>query len=186
MTLISTKRTVLREMTVEDAPFILNLLNQPSFVRYIGDRQVRTVDDAATFIDTKYRQSYRDHGYGLYVVSHRDSAAPMGMCGFVRRAGLPCADIGFAFLPQFEGSGYAFEAAAAVLEFGRTTLQLPRVLAIAQQDNVRSHQLLTRLGFERTSLMTMPGDVTPVVVFALDLTADDTPIPQRDDATGYA
>ena len=144
MTLIETPRTVLRDMTADDAPFILDLLNQPTFLRYIGDRQVRTMHDSVQFIETRYRQSYRDHGYGLYIVQLRATSQPIGMCGFVKRAGLPCADMGFAFLPAFEGHGYASESAIAALQFGRDTLGLRDLLAIAQPDNVRSHRLLHR------------------------------------------
>ena len=163
--LLETARTRIRLMTGADASFIRDLLNEPSFLRYIGDRQVRTADEADAFIDTRYRQSYRDHGYGLYVVEFRATGEPMGICGFVRRETLSDADIGFAFLPQFEGRGLAFEAAAATLQYGRATLGLSRVLAIAQMDNVRSHALLARLGFQFDSLLTLPGDTVQLSLF---------------------
>ena len=186
MVLIDTERTRLRELNDSDAPFILNLLNQPSFIRYIGDRQVRTVDDAARFIETRYRQSYRDHGYGLYVVEQRATGIPIGLCGFVRRDTLPGPDLGFAFLPHYEGRGYAFEAAVATLDYGRDHFGFTRVLAIAQDDNARSHQLLTRLGFERSDVVTMPGDTVPVVLFVRDLAPPSAAMPASDDATGFA
>lgn len=163
--LLETARTRIRLMTAADASFIRDLLNEPSFLRYIGDRQVRTADEADAFIDTRYRQSYRDHGYGLYVVESRATGEPMGICGFVRRETLSDADMGFAFLPQFEGQGLAFEAAAATLQYGRATLGLSRVLAIAQMDNARSHALLARLGFQFDSLLTLPGDTVQLSVF---------------------
>lgn len=186
MTLIETPRTVLRDMTADDAPFILDLLNQPTFLRYIGDRQVRTMHDSVQFIETRYRQSYRDHGYGLYIVQLRDTSQPIGMCGFVKRAGLPCADMGFAFLPAFEGHGYASESAIAALQFGRDTLGLGDLLAIAQPDNVRSHRLLQRLGFASTGELTLPGETAPVTVFALSLVPTPPSVGPSDDATGCA
>lgn len=176
MTLIETPRTRLREMTVGDAPFICDLLNQPSFLRYIGDRGVRTPADAETFIETRYRRSYRDHGYGLYVVESRATSEPMGICGFVKRDALPNADMGFAFLPQFEGAGYAYEAAAATLEVGLTAFGLTRVLAIAQPDNVRSHVLLTRLGFQPDGEVTLPGDSTALSLYVRELGAAQPPV----------
>lgn len=184
-TVSTTPRLVLRELTVEDAAFIADLLNQPSFLRFIGDRQVRSDDDAAAFIEGRYRQSYRDHGFGLYVVADRATAIPMGICGFVRRDTLPSPDIGFAFLPQFEGAGFAREAAQAVLQHGRDVLGLTRVLAIATRDNHRSHRLLTRLGFQRDGEVTMPGETVPVAMFALDLSVSSVPT-SSGDATGYA
>ena len=165
VTLLETKRTRIRLMTAADAPFIRDLLNEPSFLRYIGDRQVRTPDEADVFIETRYRQSYRDHGYGLYIVESRTSGESMGICGFVRRETLSDADMGFAFLPRFEGQGLAYEAAVATLQYGRSALGLSRVLAIAQTDNARSHSLLTRLGFQFDSLLTMPGETTPLSLF---------------------
>jgi [ribosomal protein S5]-alanine N-acetyltransferase len=156
-------------MTIADAEFICDLLNQPSFLRYVGDRHVRTPEDAATFIETRYRQSYREHGYGLYVVETRNTSQPMGICGFVRRETLPDADMGFAFLPQFEGQGYAYEAAAATLQFGRLALGLARVLAIAQLDNTRSHALLIRLGFHADGAVLMPGETEPVSLYVHDV-----------------
>lgn len=165
MTLAETIHTRLRLLTAADAPFIRDLLNQPSFLRYIGDRQVRTADEAGHFIDTRYMQSYRDHGYGLWVVESRASGEPMGICGFVRRETLPDVDMGFAFLPQYEGQGFAFEAADAALRYGREALGLTRVLAIAQMDNARSHTLLSRLGFQFDSLLTLPGETEPLQLF---------------------
>ncbi len=167
--LIETARTRLREMTIADAPFICDLLNQPSFRRYIGDRKVRTPAEAATFIESRYRQSYRDHGYGLYIVQSRVTAGPMGICGFVRRDALPDADMGFAFLPQFEGQGYAYEAAAATLDVAPAAFGLTRVLAIAQSDNARSHSLLARLGFAFERLVVLPGETDALSLFTRDL-----------------
>lgn len=173
--MIETPRTRLREMTVADEAFICELLNQPSFLQFIGDRHVRSVDEAATFIETRYRQSYRDHGYGLYVVELRETSEPMGICGFVRRDVLPDADLGFAFLTQFEGRGYAYESAAAALEYVGVTFGLTRVLAIAQSDNIRSHTLLHRLGFSANGDVLLPGDDVALSLFVRELSAVQLP-----------
>lgn len=147
MNLLETERLVLREITVDDSEFILDLLNQPKYLQYIGDKGVRTVEDAATFIENLVRKSYRDNGYGHYIVRLRDDPTPMGTCGYVRRDLLPDPDIGFAFLPQFERKGYAFESADAVLKYGREVLDFKRVLAITTPDNESSGRLLEKLGF---------------------------------------
>ncbi len=187
MTIATTERTELRELTADDAAFILDLLNQPSFLRFIGDRQVRTLDDSVVCIETRFRKSYREHGFGSYAVLLRDSGAAIGICGFVRRESLPMADLGFAFLPQYEGHGYAREAAIATLDYGRTRLGLSQVMAIAQEDNERSHRLLTRLGFERTVVTTLPSDGVPVLVFRLNQSLGvSTPLSSDGDATGHS
>jgi [ribosomal protein S5]-alanine N-acetyltransferase len=155
--ILTTQRTQLRELAVGDAEFIRALLNDAAFLRFIGDRQVRTVEDAATFIESRYRQSYRDHRYGLWAVVPTATGEPVGICGFVRREGLEHPDIGFAFLQQFTGQGYASEAAAGTLAYGRDTLGLTRVLAIVQRDNERSIRLLTSLGFVFARSVTLPS-----------------------------
>jgi RimJ/RimL family protein N-acetyltransferase len=153
--IIRTERLILRELDPDiDAGFIFELLNTPKFIRYIGDRGVRSVDEAAKFIEDRYRQMYRDHGYGLYtVVLKQDgprglASEQVGVCGFVKRETLPHADLGFAFLPRFERQGYGSESAKAALSYGRTALGLGTVLAITSLDNDASGKLLEKLGFE--------------------------------------
>jgi RimJ/RimL family protein N-acetyltransferase len=139
---------VLRELEPErDAAFILELLNTPKFIQYIGDRQVRTEWDAAEFIRNRYAASYRDNGYGLYAVDLRFDGTSVGMCGFVRRDTLPGPDIGFSFLPEHERRGYGYESASAILDHGRRTLGFSDVYAITTLDNEASGRLLEKLGF---------------------------------------
>ena len=169
MKILETERLILREIVETDAEFILDLLNQPSFLKYIGDRNVRTVEDAKDFIETRYRASYAQHGFGLYTVELKipDSKfqipnsklkSQIGMCGFVKRDTLPDADIGFAFLPQFEKKGYALESAKAIMKYGAEVLGLKRVLAITTQDNENSGKLLGKLGFKFDNLIDSGGE----------------------------
>lgn len=149
MEILETKRLILREIDSDaDAEFICKLLNTPKFIQYIGDRGVRNVEQAAAFIENRYRQSYRDNGFGLYAVERKIDNVPMGLCGFVKRDTLPGPDIGFAFLPEFESYGYGFESADAVMKYGRDTLGFTQVLAITSQDNAVSGRLLEKLGFK--------------------------------------
>lgn len=146
---IETERLIIRELdAVKDAAFILDLLNQPSFITNIGDRGVRTLEQSSDFIETRYRKAYIDHGYGLCAVELKSSGVQIGICGFVRRPNLDAPDIGFAFLPQFERQGYAFEAASATMNYGREKLGMTRVVAITTQTNDRSGSLLLKLGFK--------------------------------------
>ena len=147
MKVLETERLILREITSKDAAFILELLNTPSFKKYIGDRDVRSVEDAREFIESRYQQSYRDHGYGLYAIELKPDHMPIGMCGFVRRDTLPGPDIGFAFLPEYEGKGYGFESASAMLNYGQEILGFGRILAITTTSNQASIGLLEKLGF---------------------------------------
>ena len=166
MKILETERTILREIVEADVKFILDLLNQPSFIKYIGDRNVRTIDEAKEFIENRYRQSYREHGFGLYAVELKENQTPIGICGFVKRVGLPDADIGFALLPQFERKGYAFESAAAVMRYGRDVLGLKRVLAITTQNNESSGRLLEKIGFKFEGLIKLPHDDEDLKIFS--------------------
>ncbi len=139
-----------------DAEFVFALLNTPKFIQYIGDRGVRSVEEAAAFIEDRYQASYREHGFGLYAVELKTGNTPIGMCGFVKRDHLEYPDIGFAFLPEFERKGYGFESADAMLRYGRDKLEFEHILAITSQDNEVSGKLLTKLGFTFSSLFTTP------------------------------
>jgi RimJ/RimL family protein N-acetyltransferase len=150
-----------------DAEFIFELLNSPKFLKYIGDRSVRSVEEAADFIETRYRQSYRDHGYGLYTVELHDGTY-LGMCGFVKRPHFQFPDLGFAYLPEHERRGYGFESATAMLAHGRDSLGFSRVYAISSQDNEASGLLLEKLGFAYNGIEEMP-DGEQLKVFSIEL-----------------
>ncbi len=169
MKILETERTILREIVETDAEFILDLLNQPTFIKYIGNRNVKTPAKAREVIENRYRQSYRDFGFGLYIVELKETNMPIGFCGFVKRDFLPDADIGFAFLPQFEKKGYAFESADALMKYGRDVLSLKRVLAITTKDNESSQRLLEKLNFKFERMIKVPSDAEELNLFSSDL-----------------
>lgn len=168
MTVLETERLSLRKFNVDDAQFILTLLNEPSFIRYIGDKQVRNLEDAEAYILNGPVASYERNAFGLYLVQLRESYTPVGMCGFLKRAELPDPDIGFAFLPEFWRKGFAFEAAAALLQDARARLKLQRILAITSLDNEASIKLLERLGFRFERVTQLAADREQVKLFATD------------------
>ena len=166
--IFETERLAVRELnSASDAEFVRCLLNSPKFLEYIGNRGVRTVEESAAFIENRYRQSYRDHGFGLYAVELKNGGTQIGICGFVKRDTLSSPDLGFAFLPEFEGNGYGFESAGAALNYGCGQLGFSTVLAITSIDNDASGRLLEKLGFcfERLS---ENGDET-IKLFSIDL-----------------
>lgn len=164
-----TPRLVIRWFRPEDADFVVRLLNEPSFIENIADRGVRTREQALAYLEAGPLASCREHGHGLYLVARRDGLEPMGMCGLVRRDWLDAPDLGYAFLPEFVGQGYAFEAGAAVLEHGRRDLGLERCLAIVNPGNRRSIGLLERLGFADRGLFRAPGRTEDLVLFEASL-----------------
>jgi len=165
---IETPRLVLHRLTTDDADFILELLNEPSFLRFIGDKGVRTREDACRYILTGPMASYDRFGFGLYRVERTDSGDPIGMCGLLKRESLEDVDVGFAFLPRFWSRGFAFESASAVLAHGRQTWGLKRILAITSPDNEASIRLLAKLGFRFERMARLSEEAPEVKVFAVD------------------
>ena len=163
MKVLETQRLALRRMVPSDAPFMLDLLNDPAWIRYIGDRGVRTIEGAREYLETRIISAYERLGFGLWMVEHRQERRPMGICGLVKRDALPEVDLGFAFMPQYRGQGYAYESALAVREHATRALGLARLLAITSPVNVDSARLLGRLGFALESEMPWAGDEKDVV-----------------------
>jgi len=165
MALLQTPRLTLRELDEDDAPLMLAILNDPDFLRNVGDRGVRSIDEARRYIVDGPMAMYRQYDFGLYKVELRDGT-PIGTCGLLRRDGLDDADIGFAFLPDFRGRGYALEAARAVMEYAREAIGLKRVVAIAQPDNTPSVRLLEKIGLRQERTVNLPGDDNKLLLMA--------------------
>lgn len=149
---VETDRLVLRRLTADDAAFILELVNDPDWLRYIGDKGVRNLDDARAYIEKGPMDMYTRVGFGLFCVELKVDGTPIGMCGLIKRDTLPDIDIGFAFLPRFRANGYGREAARATMDYGRDVVGLKRIIAITSPDNDASGRLLEAVGlrFERS------------------------------------
>jgi RimJ/RimL family protein N-acetyltransferase len=158
MEVAQTERLLLRWLNAGDSTFILELLNEPSWLRYIGDKDVKTIQDAERYIESGPVEMYRQLGFGLYLVELKENGAPIGICGLIKREALLDVDLGFAFLPRFWSNGYAFESASAVMSYARRALGLSRIVAILSPDNHRSAKLLEKLGFRFDSTVRLiPG-----------------------------
>jgi len=173
-TILETDRLRLRQLTAGDAEFIVELLNDPSFVRNIGDRGVRTLGDAMRYIRDGPVENYARLGFGLWRVELKDSNVPVGICGLLKRETLDDVDIGFAFLPRFWFSGYAFESASAVLRHAQDVLELKRIVAVTNPDNIGSIRLLEKLGmsFERLVRLSQDGPELKLFAFHGEVDAD--------------
>jgi RimJ/RimL family protein N-acetyltransferase len=165
MTILETERLVIRKLSTDDVEFIVELLNQPSFLRYIGDKGVRNSADAIHYIQTGPLASYDRFGFGQFLVELKDTGVPIGMCGLLKRDSLPDVDVGFAFLPEFWSQGYAFEAASAVVTYGREVLGLRRIVAITSPDNDASIRLLEKIGLRFERLIRLSSDQSEVRLF---------------------
>ena len=165
---LDTARLELRWLTRDDAPMMLAVWNDPAFIRYVGDRGVRTVDQARAALDAGVLKLYADYGYGPFRVRRREDGADLGICGLFRRDGLDEPDIGFAILPDYCGQGFAFEAAVAVLDHARDVLKLPCVTAIVSPQNERSIGLLEKLGLRFEGPIRMPNEDHDISLYRID------------------
>ena len=169
VSILETERLALRELTEDDAGFMVRLLNDPSYLRFIGDRGVRTAADARAYLLKGPIESYKRFGFGLYLVELKTGKIPIGICGLVKRETLDDVDIGFAFLPEFRSKGYAVESARAVMAYGREALGLTRIVAIATPDNDRSIGVLIKLGLKYERTITWPQDGAELKLYATAL-----------------
>ncbi|PHR12280.1 MAG: RimJ/RimL family protein N-acetyltransferase [Aequorivita sp.] len=144
--MIQTERLELREYTLDDAPFIYKLMNSEGWLKHIGDRNIKTLEDAENYMQKNYLSSYKKHGFGPYLVSLKEDGTALGTAGLYKRDNLEHPDIGFAFLAEYSGKGYAFEAAKAVMKFASETLRLKTIVGITLQANLSSIKLLKKLG----------------------------------------
>lgn len=145
---METSRLLIRPLELSDAPFILEFFNSPTFIRFIGDRGVRTVEDAEEFLKAKALKFFKEYGWGTYLVSLKSDDRPIGTCGLYLRDELDGPDFGYGMLPEFEGKGYAFEFCSFLLEYFKKQMNTQEFLAIVQEENIRSTRLLDKLGFK--------------------------------------
>ncbi len=147
MIVYQSARLIVRQFELTDASFIVDLLNDETFIKNIVDKQVRTKDDARDYLRSGPMMSYDNFGFGLYMLELKGCKTPIGMCGLLKRDNLEYADLGFALLPQFYRQGYAKEASVAVLNEARDNYRLGNVAAVTALGNIGSNHLLKSLGF---------------------------------------
>ncbi len=158
MIILETERLVLRKFTSDDTGFVLEIVNDPDWLKYIGDKDVHNHDDALNYITQGPVASYEKNGFGLYVAILKNTKIPVGICGLVKRDGLDHPDVGFAFLAAHRGKGYATESAAAVLEYGYKELGLDKILAVTSPDNDASGRVLEKIGLRFEKMIHLSED----------------------------
>lgn len=169
MSVLETERLALRKLSSNDAEFILELLNEPSFIKNIGDKGVRTRNDAVQYIQNGPVASYERFGFGLYLVQLKGSGAPIGICGLLKRETLQDIDVGFAFLPRFWSKGYAVESAAAVMDHGRKVLGIGRIVAITAPENYGSIKVLEKIGLRFEGVIRLSEGEREIKFFVSDV-----------------
>ena len=165
MSIIETERLNLLKLSLEDSKFIFELLNDPDWIKYIGDRNIKNENDAEKYITDKIITSYEKFGFGLYLVKEKTSNSSIGLCGLIKRDYLDDVDLGFAFLPEYRKKGYAYEAASAVIKYAKETFGMNTLLAITSLNNTNSINLLEKLGFIFVKIFKIPGDNEELKLF---------------------
>ncbi|RPJ29381.1 MAG: N-acetyltransferase [Chloroflexi bacterium] len=168
MRILETERLLLCRFSNEDAEFILELLNEPSFIQNIGDRGVRTLAEAGAYLLNGPIASYAKNGFGLYLVLLKETNESIGMCGLIRREGLEDVDIGYAFLPKFWSRGYAVESALAVKTYAKDVIGLKRIVAITDPANEGSVRVLEKIGLRFEKMVRLSEDDIELKLFAVD------------------
>lgn len=165
MKILETERLVLRELCATDAAFILQLVNDPAWLRFIGDKGIRTLEAARNYILNGPVEMYQRHGFGLWLVELKEGKIPIGICGLIKREVLEDIDLGFAFLPDYLRKGYGFEAASASISFGKERFGLKRIVAVLSPDNVASTRLLEKLGFHFERLVRLSSEAPEINLY---------------------
>jgi RimJ/RimL family protein N-acetyltransferase len=171
---VETERLILRQFNVDDAEFIYKLLNSPGWLKYIGDRNVKSVDDAEAYLSNGPIKSYQTNGYGLSMVSLKEDGTCIGACGLLKRDFLDHPDIGFAFLSEYMNMGFGFESAKATLDYAKKDLKINQVFAFTVPHNIASIRLLEKLGFHFEKKFTMPEEVEELLLFNNEMIIKDS------------
>ncbi len=156
--LLETERLTLREITTDDAEFMFNLMNDPSWLRFIGDRNIDSIKASENYISNKLRPSYTSFGFGFYLTNLKEDDTPIGICGLVKRPSMEHVDVGFAFMPEFRSKGYGYESTSAILEYAKSVLGINYIVAITDLENDHSIKLLEKLGLKFDKIIELGGD----------------------------
>ena len=163
---MSTDRLLINRITLDDADFILKLMNDKDWIKNIGDRGIRTIEEAKEYIRTRFLKTYNEAGFGFYSLILKDTQQIIGIAGLVDREGIDDIDIGYGMLPEFRGKGYAFEATKAVFEYGYKDLKLDKIVAIVNPDNPGSIKLLSKLGLKFEKMIRLPDEEIDIMLFS--------------------
>ncbi|SFE40599.1 Protein N-acetyltransferase, RimJ/RimL family [Chitinophaga sp. CF118] len=166
MPICKTERLIISELTIQDAPFVLTLLNTPTWIQYIGDRGIKNIDEARNYLLNGPIASYKQRGFGLYLIKLKEGNIPIGMSGLIKREGLDNVDIGFALHPDYARKGYAFECADAIMKYAREVLKIPVIVAITTEDNASSISLLKKIGLQYKEMVILPGNPKEYMLFS--------------------
>ncbi len=161
---LTTPRSFIKTITLNDAPFFQALTNSPGWLKYIGNRGTKTLEDTENYLKRSFLKCYEDHGFGYYLITTKENH-PIGICGFLKKPTLEYEDFGFAFLPEYCGQGYALEASQAVLDYGIQTYGFQTLDAVTQSDNLKSKRLLEKLNFKYQRILESENDSTPLELY---------------------
>lgn len=169
MNALETERLLIRQFNTEDADFILELLNDPSFIKNIGDRNVRTLEDAQAYLRKGPMTSYEKNGFGLSLVILKETGESIGMCGLIKRDTLENVDIGYAFLPRYWAKGYAVESTLGMKIYAKDVVGLNKLVGIVDPANEESIRVLEKIGLTYEKMIRLPEDSIDLKLFSIDL-----------------
>ena len=163
-----TERLILKPASVDDADFFLELYNMPKFIQFIGDRNIRTKQDAENYIQNRFLPQIEKLGFGNYVVILKENNKKIGAVGIFERDGLEVLDIGFSFFEEFEGKGYAYESAMKIKEIAKDEFNISKISAITTKDNISSQKLIEKLGLKFQKKVRLPDDDEELLYYEIE------------------
>lgn len=166
--MITTDRLNLKLASMEDAPFFLELYNAPSFIQFIGDKNLRSLEDARSYVQNRFLPQIERLGYGNYLIIRKEDGAKIGSVGIFEREGLDVQDIGFSFLEEFQGKGYGYEAASKLLETAFTDFGCSKISAITSKENIASQSLIQKLGLKYLKTVQLPDDPEELLYYEIE------------------
>lgn len=166
--MITTDRLNLKLASMEDAPFFLALYNSPSFIEFIGDRNLKSVEDSRNYIQNRFLPQIERLGYGNYLIIRKEGSVKIGAIGIFERKGLDVQDIGFSFLEEFQGKGYGYEAASKLLETAFTDFGCSKISAITSKENIASQSLIEKLGLKYLKTVQLPDDTEELLYYEIE------------------
>ena len=166
--MITTDRLNLKLASMEDAPFFLELYNTPTFIQFIGDKNLRSLEDARSYVQNRFLPQIERLGYGNYLIIRKEDGAKIGSVGIFEREGLDVQDIGFSFLEEFQGKGYGYEAASKLLETACTDCGCSKISAITSKENIASQSLIQKLGLKYLKTVQLPDDPEELLYYEIE------------------
>lgn len=155
---LESKRLLIRDTFVSDAPFYFELFNDPDWIKFISDKNLKSVEETEVYLKDILFKNSKTGGLGFFTVILKETGEPIGTSTALQREKLDYIDIGYGFLPKGRGKGYAIEATKLIIQYVREKFNQKKVYAFTVPENEKSQNLLKKLNFKYVGLQPIFGE----------------------------